>query len=108
MNQDFKNKIQEVYDSLIGYSNTAFKNSKEDLPPITKHEYYAKSEAYENAARLLDASLATKGIYIVSTETERAFHKMIEEERRAEYNEQQRQEDAEAQLDEIEMVYHEA
>lgn len=108
MNESLKNKMQLVYDSLIGYSNTALKNSKEDLPRTIQHEYYGKSEAYETSARLLDASLMVMGIYITSTETDRESDLRFAEDRRAEYNEQQRREDAEAQLDVTELIYHEA
>ncbi|WP_346236710.1 hypothetical protein ABDK00_014235 [Niabella insulamsoli] len=99
MTQELKNKMQQAYDTLIKYSNNAFANSKEDLPPSIQQNFYGKSEAYEAAARVLDATLAVAGIYIETEDTDREIQSNLDRREACE---------ADAEFETAEIEYHEA
>lgn len=72
MQQELKNKMQLLHDSLVGYSDKAYLTSKRDDLSFESRQYFeGKSEAYDYAALLLDQTLATAGIFIQSADTMR-------------------------------------
>lgn len=63
---------QSFYNTLIKLANVAYQNSQNPKMEGLKQQYYGKAEAYEYAARLLDAQMGFIGIIIQSKITSRA------------------------------------
>lgn len=92
--------LQHIYDTLIKMSNDAYEASKRTVDfEKFKQLQIGKSEAYDIAAELISSAAGIYGIDLIETHSSRQVDQMLKEDARAEYNEQQRQEDAEAEME---------
>jgi len=102
--------VQHTYDTLLKMSNDAYVMGKQSLDfEKFKQLQTGRSEGLDLAAELLAQFCSIYNIELLTSQSIRQSEKDAEDDRRAEYREQQRQEDAEAEkaeLDEIELAFH--
>ena len=91
--------LQNIYDSFINMSNDAYFNAQRSEVKSFSDYQDGKSEAYNTAATLIEQ---TANIYNIDFETQTSYFQRDENQRHLEDMQ------ADAELDEIEMVFHEA